>query len=487
MDQVSMQALADDDAPNIPAHDDDDATIHSNQEQNPIVSIPILETPVNYAANQIFIREVLYSPSKTKIHILFEKKRRISVQISTNNFESDILDLIKSYIVPKKQYHLYFETPDTYERFCEVVRKNFKWPSINFKRYLTKLLDVTDKQDIPEIIQNYHESKTNHRGIDETEQKIKSKYYWPNLKSSIQTYINDCEICQISKYERTPVKIKMNITPTPTRPFEILHLDTYTLENTKFLTIIDSFSKYAQAYPLKSLSSTEIVDNLLFYFSHHKIPKQIVIDNGTEFKNSVVTELLQLHKVQIHFCSPHHPQSNGVVERLHSTLAEHIRLLNNQNFNKTPISQKMIYAILAYNNSVHSATKFKPIDIINGHITEDNPFDINIEHILLSDYINVHKDKTKILYSQINEKLAHSKEKIINKITETRDEPGVFEPDTDVYVKKHIRQKHADKFSRPTKLISVNKNRKTAKTQSHEKLHLSNLKRPLRKRYSFTN
>lgn len=277
----------------------------------------------------------------------------------------------------------------------------------------------------------------------------------------------------------------MNITPTATRPFEIIQLDTYTFEQSKFLTIIDSFSKYAQAYPIKSLTSTEIVDNLLFYFSHHKIPKQIIVDNGTEFKNSVVIELLQLHKIKIHFCSPNHAASNGVTERLHSTLAEHIRLLNNQNFNKTPTNQKMIYAILAYNNSIHSATKIKPTDIINGHITDDDPFDINIDQLLVSNYIDNHKEKIKVLYAQINEKLVDGKEKIIGKINENRDTPDIFTPEQNVYVKKHIRQKHADKFAKPSKLISVNTKRKTAKTDSHEKVHLSNIKRPLRKKYSF--
>ena len=124
---------------------------------------------------------------------------------------------------------MYFENSNIYEPFCEVIRKNFKWPSIKFKLCLNKLIDVTEKQDKPEIIKNYHEGKSNHRGIDETDQKIKDKYYWPNLKNSIQTYINDCEICQISKYDRNPVKMQMNITPTATKPFKIMHLDTYTL------------------------------------------------------------------------------------------------------------------------------------------------------------------------------------------------------------------------------------------------------------------
>lgn len=34
----------------------------------------------------------------------------------------------------------------------------------------------------------------------------------------------------------------------------------------------------------------------------------------------------------------------------------------------------MTYSIMAYNHSIHSATKMKPIDVINGHITDNNPF-----------------------------------------------------------------------------------------------------------------
>lgn len=63
------------------------------------------------------------------------------------------------------------------------------------------------------------------------------------MKESIQTFINKCEICQRAKYERNPLKPELNITPTAKKPLEILHMDTFQVENTKFLTIIDSFSK----------------------------------------------------------------------------------------------------------------------------------------------------------------------------------------------------------------------------------------------------
>ena len=75
-------------------------------------------------------------------------------------------------------------------------------------------------------------------------------------------------------------------------------------------------------------------------------------------------------------------------------------LVQCRGFLKTLISQKIIYAINAYNHSLHSSTKLKPIDIIKGHITNDNPFDINIDQtLLLNDYSIDHKEKTKILYA----------------------------------------------------------------------------------------
>lgn len=336
------------------------------------------------------------------------------------------------------------------------------------------------------IIKSYHEGKTNHRGIDETEQRIKNIYYWPQLKDSIQSFINECEICQQSKYERHPVKLQMNITPTPVRPFEIVHLDTFTLENHKFITLVDAFSKYAQAYAISSLNSTEVVDKLIQFFSHHDIPNCIVVDNGTEFKNSVIMELLNLHKIKLHFCSSNHSQSNGIVERFHSTLIEHVRLLNTRGFLKTPISKKIIYAIIAYNQSIHSATKCKPVDIIKGHITNENPFNINIDQTLLNDYIVNHKEKTKILYEKINQDLMQEKQNRTEKINKNRDPPDIFQPQQKVYVKKHIRQKTANKFEKATTLKDTNNERKTASTESRDKIHMDNLKRPLKKPYAFT-
>lgn len=97
-----------------------------------------------------------------------------------------------------------------------------------------------------------------------------------------------------------------------------------------------------------------------------------------------------------------------------------MRLLNTQNFKSVNIKIKILYAVLAYNNSIHSVTKFKPIDLINGHIAIDDPFNINTEQVLLNDYVENHRKYITHLHANINSKLIDYYEKINAKLNKNR-------------------------------------------------------------------
>lgn len=459
-----------------------DQTIHSNPE-HPIVGITITESPVNFGKNQIFISQVKHSPSKPKIQKFHCDKMRIHLQISETDFEQDTVNFIKEYITPKVKYYLYFETP-IYEKFSNVLQKYFKHSEIKFVKSNIKLIDVEENDEILQVIKNFHEGKTNHRGINEVHTQIKKRYYWPNQLKTITDFINQCEICLAAKYERNPIKPKLNITPTPNKPLDIIHIDTLSLENTKFLTIIDAFSKYAQAYKVTSTNAIEIANKLTRFFSHHGIPKLIVADNGLEFKNNVIKELLSLHKIEIHFICSQNPNSNGLVERFHSTLIEHIRLFNLQeNFKNELIKDKVNYAILAYNNTNHSTTNLKPVEIINGHLDTNSPLDIELEKQIMQDYIQKHKEKTKLVYKNINNKLQTDKTKTITKLNENREELPDIPEIVYVHNKQKVNKTKNPKFKKE-KIKKVNKNLKTAEidTENNDKkqskIHLSNLKGP---------
>lgn len=91
--------------------------------------------------------------------------------------------------------------------------------------------------------------------------------------------------------------------------------------------MIDDFSKYGQAYNLRDGTAIRVVQAFIKFCTHHGIPVTIVTDNGPEFTNQLVSEFVRVHKIQLHKVAPHAPSENGIVERFHSTILEHLRLL----------------------------------------------------------------------------------------------------------------------------------------------------------------
>ena len=92
------------------------------------------------------------------------------------------------------------------------------------------------------------------------------------------------------------------------------------------------------------------------FITHFGIPQSISCDNGTEFKTSLLIDFCKLHNINLHFTIPGNSNSNNPVERLHSTLIEHFRVLNLQE-PKISTKETMKYAVLGYNISVRSDTK----------------------------------------------------------------------------------------------------------------------------------
>lgn len=458
-------------------------TIHSSDE-NPIIGIPISESALNVNRNQIIIKSVKISPKPTKNILLHKDKQRLIVEIPEENPEEPLIKFIKDYISPKVKYCLHFQPIESnlYQILSTILQRNFKSSGINFVKCNKILKDVTNETQKEDIIQRYHEGITNHRGGKEIYEELKEIYYWPNMMQQIQQFINNCEPCQLTKYDRKPLKLLMNKTPTASRPFEIIHMDTITLDGNKFFTLVDSFSKYAQAYSIPSTQAIVISDKLVDYFSHHGLPTLIITDNGAEFKNTIIKELLAFHRIEVHFNSSQHPESNGIVERFHSTLIEHIRIFNNRKeFENEPLHTKVRYAILAYNNTIHSVTKLRPIQVITGHLETKDPIEADIDRQLTTNYISNHKEKTKLLYKILNETIEEKKEKVVMKINKNKE--TLPEVPTEILVKNKQKQSKLKNKYKPEKVESINKELKTANiTKTHhntsERIHLSNIKRP---------
>ena len=78
----------------------------------------------------------------------------------------------------------------------------------------------------------------------------------------------------------------------------------------------DHFTKFCMLRALKSKSATEVALNLIDIFCDKGAPEILQSDNGREFVNSIILELvLMWPSLKIVNGKPRHPQSQGSVER----------------------------------------------------------------------------------------------------------------------------------------------------------------------------
>jgi len=110
------------------------------------------------------------------------------------------------------------------------------------------------------------------------------------------------------------------------------------------LTVVDVFSKFSWAKPLKSKSGKEVAQKL-----------------GKEFYNTQVKTLLTKFDI-LHFSSENDDIKGAVVERFNRTLQTRLYrwFTKTQEHNWTNVIEHIVDS---YNNTVHSSTKFSPANI----------------------------------------------------------------------------------------------------------------------------
>lgn len=433
----------------------DTETVHTSNE-NPILEVPLSDEPLNKFSRQIcfvLVGDIKKRPTVTKP---FETHTRTTIQLSESNLTNDVINAVKEYVNPKVRTGLIIHPHLAMYKIIPIIQDNFKNSSMNIVLTKIELENVKDYLHQQDIIKKYHEGKTNHRGVTECYLALSSRFYWPKMKEHISKYINECVICGQAKYDRHPIKQRFNIVPPPSKPFEIVHLDLFTAQAEKFLTFVDAFSKYAQAYHLRDSTALSVVQGLLVFCTHHGVPLTIVTDGGPEFTNQIFLEFCRVHKIIHHKILAHSPNDNGIVERFHSTILEHLRILKLEKRNE-PVINLMPYAILAYNSSIHSFTRCRPLDLITGHFDPRDPVDIDLTEHLLQQYSQDHRKRMTQVYDLINQTSLHDRTQLTENRNKDREPEKDYTPDQQVFVRNPMasRQKLAPRYTQDIVLADL--------------------------------
>ena len=169
-----------------------------------------------------------------------------------------------------------------------------------------------------------------HLGVDKTCHRLKNQYRWPNMLRDVITFIRHCDICQRCKVEQTrPAGLmgrRVIEEPWTSIAADIMGPITRSKAGFSYILVIqDLFTKWIEVVPLRRATgariSTALEDLIICRWG---TPRVLLTDNGTEFVNKNIRDLVQRTGMRHNTTPPYHPQANPV-ERVNRVLKMMLR------------------------------------------------------------------------------------------------------------------------------------------------------------------
>lgn len=123
---------------------------------------------------------------------------------------------------------------------------------------------------------------------------MKHLFAWPNLKQTVQQFVQQCEICQQAKVEHTKIPRLLQPLPVPSQAWEVISLDfieglPVSDRYNTILVVVDKFSKYGHFIPIHHpyiiLQIARVfLDNV---YKLHGLPKAIISDKDPIFTSNL--------------------------------------------------------------------------------------------------------------------------------------------------------------------------------------------------------
>ena len=256
-----------------------------------------------------------------------------------------------------------------------VIKDDILYKLISLNKFSNKKIKVVylPSSMINSILRASHDDPMTgaHFATDRMYYKLRTHFWWPRMKTTIQRYVKSCSLCTQFNLSRAKSYGYLRSIPPPERPSVLIGIDfcgplpKTPRENQCVLVITDYFTRHITAIALPNCTA-ETTARALFeeFFCKFGIPSVILSDRGTHFQNKLMENLQQLIGYNHIYSTSYHPQTNGVVERFNATFVTQISKLQSTQHNNW--DEFLQAVVLAYNTGVHKSTKFSPYELLYG-------------------------------------------------------------------------------------------------------------------------
>ena len=199
------------------------------------------------------------------------------------------------------------------------------------------LCDTTLQQPRPliptahrrQVFTAFHEMA--HPGIRATTRLMTARVVWVGMAKDIRSWCQDCQSCARAKVTKQPAATLQPI-PVPQQRFTHVHVDLVgplptSKEGFRYLfTMVDRTSRWLEAVPLAAMETAACAEALIGHWvARFGVPARLTSDQGRQFTSALWSHTCRLLGVEHITTTAYHPQSNGMVERVHRQLKDALK------------------------------------------------------------------------------------------------------------------------------------------------------------------
>ena len=220
------------------------------------------------------------------------------------------------------------------------------------------------------ILTDYHDH-AGHQGISRTYGQVCARFHWYGMKRDVYDYVASCESCNqrarpVGRGRGAPLVVTWSGYPFERIAMDLIpNLPETGNGNKHLLVVVDYFTKWVEAYPLKRMDAATIASVFVSEFvSRFGAPESLHTDQGKNFDSKLFKDVCQLLGIRKTRTTAYHPSGDGLVERFNQTLE---KLLSHYVADHQRDWDVQLPAMLmAYRSTTQSSTGYTPAYLLFG-------------------------------------------------------------------------------------------------------------------------
>jgi len=260
------------------------------------------------------------------------------------------------------------QTPKELKKnYCLIKEILHVWSHKHQKQVL-----MIPEEMIPEILEECHDGPlSGHLGFTKTKHRIESRYYWKSMDRDIKSYVKSCDKCQRRKVPKRKPYGLMQKMKFPRGVFQKIQIDVMgplgrSARSKKYvITAIDYLSKWMESRAVAEATAETLASFFIEQIiCRHGVPKEVNTDRGSIFTCEMTDQITKKLGVNHLHSTAFHPESQGLVEKRHSTLNSCITMYVETNQKNWDLF--LPHITFALNTSIQKTTQFTPFFLVYG-------------------------------------------------------------------------------------------------------------------------